>query len=483
MRMGIALIIIVDLIIRSRSLVAFYTDEGVLPLSVLYKSNWSPSYFSVYVMSTGWKLIAVLFIINFLFALALFFGYKTRLVTFLCWIFLISIHNRNPLILQGGDELLRLILFWGIFLPWGRKYSIDSITNQSSERSYFGIAVIGYLFLLFSVYFFSALLKTSSEWRGEGTALYYALNIDQMAWPLGKWLLNFPRFLKLLTLSTFYIELLAPFLLFIPIKNSWFRFVFILIIGVLHLSISLTLYVGLFYLIGLISLLGLFPGRIMDYIDHKFRYIKSFFYQFFKKISNFTNYSNFTESNRTGKLNDFFNYQIKLLKHGFLFFVICFNLLWCVGNTNQFPVKVSERFHWFAYTFRFDQDWGMFAPSVLKDDGWYIYEAQLESKSLEENSLKFIDLNRNGKYVDYNKPADIIGLYEDDRWRKFGEIWAYQPDNVKKELCRYLKNKWNSEHPEKRISTLKILFMKEVTQPEYKISVPERNILCDCEKW
>ncbi|MBC7865092.1 MAG: hypothetical protein IAF38_19110, partial [Bacteroidia bacterium] len=65
MRMALALVLMTDLIIRSTSLMAHYTDEGVLPLSTLYTSNWNPSFFSVYCMSTGWKIIALLFIINF----------------------------------------------------------------------------------------------------------------------------------------------------------------------------------------------------------------------------------------------------------------------------------------------------------------------------------------------------------------------------------------------------------------------------------
>ncbi|MFN6039704.1 MAG: hypothetical protein ACK452_14635, partial [Bacteroidota bacterium] len=63
---------------------AFYTDDGLLPLSTLYKSNWNPSFFSVYAMSTGWKFIAFLFFLNFVFVFLLFVGYKTRLMTILC---------------------------------------------------------------------------------------------------------------------------------------------------------------------------------------------------------------------------------------------------------------------------------------------------------------------------------------------------------------------------------------------------------------
>jgi hypothetical protein len=85
--------------------------------------------------------------------------------------------------LQGGDDMLRLLLFWAIFLPWGERYSIQK--KSSYANHYFDWANIGYILLPVSVFFFSALLKTSPEWRTEGTALYYALSLDQIRMPGG----------------------------------------------------------------------------------------------------------------------------------------------------------------------------------------------------------------------------------------------------------------------------------------------------------
>ena len=115
-----------------------------------------------------------------------------------------------------------------------------------------------------------------------------------------------------------------------------------------------------------------------------------------------------------------------------------------------------------------------------KNDGWYIYEANLEKKNQTESA---IDLNRSGKQIDYKKPENILALYPDDRWRKFGELWQYQSDKVKKEFCRYLRNKWNREHPNKRIATLKIIYMQETTLPDYKKCEIKPVVQCDCEKW
>ena len=481
--MAVAFLLMLDLIIRSGSLIAFYTDEGLLPLPILYKSNWNPSFFSVYVMSTGWKFITFLFCVNFILAVFLFFGIRTRLTTFLCWVFLISLHNRNPIILQGGDELLRLTLFWGIFIPWGSRYSIDSLRESYAEKSYFGISVFGYLLLLFSVYFFSALLKTSPEWRDEGTALYYVFNIDQITWPLGKWLLQYPQLLNFLTHLTFYLELFAPFLLFIPVKSGFFRIMFLILMTGFHMCIGSTLYVGLFFMIGIFTLLGIIPERMMDKLETVFKPVRLLGLVMFQKLSRIFSYAYSLNITTSSKLPDLLKFQVRTLGNGFLFFVICFNFLWCIGNLENAPLKVSQKFHWFAYLFRFDQDWGMFAPSVFKEDGWYIYEAELETKIKSETTLSLIDLNRKGAVVNYKKPDNILALYENDRWRKFGEIWPRETDKVKKEFCRYLKNKWNNEYPDKRISSLRIVYMREETKPNYFPSKAERTVACDCEKW
>lgn len=485
MRMGIALIILIDLIIRSSSLVAFYTDEGVLPLSVLYKSNWNPSFFSIYAIGTGWKIIALLFSVNAIFAFLLLLGFHTRLMTFLCWFMLVSLHNRNPLILQGGDELLRLTLFWGFFLPWGKCYSVDSLLISSkkeceNKNQWIDWGGIGFIALLFSVYFFSGMLKNSSEWTTDGTALYYALSLDQITWPAGKFIYQYPALLKALTFTTYSIELVAPFLLLIPFKTRYFRLIFILVIGTLHLGISIVLFVGLFYLIGLITLIGLLPENAMNMIEGRSSGIRFHSRKIFAAFAKYIGTKIQIAFQPLFQLSELTRFQLRLLYGGILAFIVCFNLLWCIGQLPKSRLKVNDNFLWLAYVFRFDQDWGMFAPRVYKNDGWYVYEAALENSSASE---KVIDLNRNGTVIDYSKPKNLLTLYPDDRWRKFGELWQYQPDKVKKEFCRYLRNKWNREHPEKRIATLKIIYMQETSLPDYKQSEIVPVMQCDCEKW
>ncbi len=71
----------------------------------------------------------MLFVIAGLLALLLIVGYRTRVVSLLCWVMLLSLNHRNYLILQSSDSLMLALLFWSLFLPLGARYSVDSALN------------------------------------------------------------------------------------------------------------------------------------------------------------------------------------------------------------------------------------------------------------------------------------------------------------------------------------------------------------------
>src|ERR1044072_3228821 len=167
MRICIAFVLMLDLGIRLSDLEAFYSNSGVVPLPMLFEHAWNPYFISIHTISGLWQVELVLFLIAFLFAILLFIGYRTQLFTFLSWFMLISLHNRNILILQGGDDLLRMVLFWSIFIPWGEHYSCDRLLNNNHPANenpqIRTAATIAYLLQVCYIYSGSALLK-GPEW-------------------------------------------------------------------------------------------------------------------------------------------------------------------------------------------------------------------------------------------------------------------------------------------------------------------------------
>jgi hypothetical protein len=83
------------------------------------------------------------------------------------------LHARNPLVLQGGDVLFRMLLFWSIFLPLGARCSLDALRRRSAEPLPDRVSSPCTLALMLQVcfvYWFAAAIKSDPVWRHEGSA-------------------------------------------------------------------------------------------------------------------------------------------------------------------------------------------------------------------------------------------------------------------------------------------------------------------------
>jgi predicted DCC family thiol-disulfide oxidoreductase YuxK len=274
-RIGISLFILYDLISRSRDLTAHYTDIGTMPrafASAYFSSNplygsWNPAVFSVHMLTGSAFGTACIFFIHAVAAVGLLLGFRTRLMTFIVWFLLASLHTRNPLVLSGADDLVRVFLFFAIFLPLGARYSIDAALNTAKGEApardcYLSPATAIFYFQFICVYFFTALLKSGPEWRTDGTAIYYALSIDEYVLPLGKLLLGFPHLLPILTFAVWWMELLGSFLFLVP--SALTKLLAIFLFTCLYLGFGLTLALGQFPWVNIITLFPFLPAFVWE---------------------------------------------------------------------------------------------------------------------------------------------------------------------------------------------------------------------------
>src|SRR5262245_42621212 len=114
-RVVLAVMLLLDWIDRLPDLAILFSDQGIVPRSAI--TGLHP--LSIHMLSGSVWFQALLAGIALLLGLALLVGYRTTLVTFLSYFLLISVHARCPPVMQGGDHLLRAMLFWSIFLPLG----------------------------------------------------------------------------------------------------------------------------------------------------------------------------------------------------------------------------------------------------------------------------------------------------------------------------------------------------------------------------
>src|SRR5690606_39066512 len=133
---GLGSLILLDVVLRLRDVTAFYSDDGIIPRSLVSIGLAYPSQWSFHFMNGTTTFQWLLFFITGSAATMLACGYRTRLATVICWLMLVSLHTRHPIILNAGDKYLEVLTFWGIFLPLGVHWSADSRTSDQFRCTY-----------------------------------------------------------------------------------------------------------------------------------------------------------------------------------------------------------------------------------------------------------------------------------------------------------------------------------------------------------
>jgi predicted DCC family thiol-disulfide oxidoreductase YuxK len=141
--------------------------------------------------------------------------------------------------------------------------SVDAALDPDSEghrpQRIFSAATVALLVQIACVYWSAYLYKTGPEWHSEGNAVWYALNLEQMATPFGHWMLQFPQLLHFLTFFTLAVEASAPFFLLIPFFAGPVRTVGVLFLAGLHLGFASCIYLGHFPFVAAVMLTALLP--------------------------------------------------------------------------------------------------------------------------------------------------------------------------------------------------------------------------------
>lgn len=256
-RIGLGALLLVDLAYRARLLEAHYTDAGVLPRAILPAL---PRY-SLHTLSGGVALQVVLFTLAAAFAAMLLVGVFTRIATIASWLLLISLHYRNPFLLDGGDTLLLQLLLWSLFLPLGERWSIDARRRGMPADRTAVLSAASVALLLQFVYFYvsTGAAKTGPEWSEEGTALQMALSQTYWSRPLGQALRSSPELLGALTPVVVHFETYAPFLMFVPWFMGPLRMLTILAFAALMGGLGATIQLHLFPFAGMLVALPFLP--------------------------------------------------------------------------------------------------------------------------------------------------------------------------------------------------------------------------------
>lgn len=440
-RIGVALLLLADLGQRAEDLTANYTDAGLLPRGpLLAKVLESPWCLSLHLISGAAPVEALLFLAAAGFAVCLALGWHTRLATAVSWFLLLSVQNRNPLLLQGGDILLRMLLFWGMFLPWGDCWAIRQ--KHIGPRIYVSIGTAGILLQLAFIYWFSSLLKTDRCWFPDFTAVYYALSLEHFTTAFGQRLLPHLTLLKSLTAASLLLEIAGPAAAFLAGLAPWkIRTAIVFSFMAFHACMAACLELGFFPWICSAAWLAFLPGAFWDRIGLPFPSLP-------RRAA-----------------------PSSLPTQGLAAFFLLYVLLWNLRSTDfpRFEKIFPRSLNWIGYLTGTAQVWDMFAPAPLKEGGWFVMPGQLRDGSQ-------VDLFRGGQPLDWAKPPLISSMYKNDRWRKYLVLLAAQENSpVRGYYGEYLWRRWNASHGlGQQVLAMQIFLMEHGTAPPGSPPLPAR---------
>ena len=452
-RTSLGLLILADLALRSRNLRAFYTDFGVLPRTALI-STADPLHLSLHVISGNAWGQGLLFLIAGGFAVALTIGYRTSIATIGSWLFLVSLHNQMPDILNGGDFLLRLLLFWAMFLPLGARWAVDNyhVTRHRPRTHVRSVASAALLLQIVIMYSTNAAFKLSGDvWlRGEG--LEYVFSLGQFTILLGDHIGSYPAVLQVL--DYVWLGMIVLSFLLIVLPGLW-RAGFVVLFVTMHLGMFVTMRIDLFALISIAGLLPFLPTPFWDTVVPKLAHYRPVttvgqWPQQLAVVLPVVTVSSVPPL--LSRLKKRLEIVVPLL---FLVLIILWNVQ-VLGYSEVYGHEVvPEEAESVIDITRTDQYWNMFAPDPLSTDGWIVAPGQLENGSR-------IDAFHGGP-VQWERPADISDTYPTARWRKY-LVGLWRDDTTdRRYFAEYLCRRWNSQH-ETELENISIYFMEQPTR-------------------
>ncbi len=248
--------------------------DGVLPFETFLEAR---PLLNVFAFSRSPLYFEAMYFVAIVVAVLVVVGYRPRLMVPLHWLMIWSFQERNQLLGDGGDNLMRIVLLFLIAVNTGACFSISqgrrlawscwgtrTLHTRESVAAFirplqavvhnFGVLLI--ILQLCMLYLSTGLYKAMGDVWQNGTALYYILRVDKFSWPGAEFIYRNVYLVVLGTYGTVLFEAtFGPLLL-----NRWSRYAIIVAGICFHTGIAL--------IMGLItfgwSMLSVYPLLLTD---------------------------------------------------------------------------------------------------------------------------------------------------------------------------------------------------------------------------
>ena len=190
-------------------------------------------------------------------AVALTVGWHARIAAVVVFVGIVPIEQRNALISNSGDGLLRNLAFYCMLAPSGAALSLDRLRTarhafwQFPERAPWALRLVQ---IQVSVGYLATVWQKlqGATWR-DGTAVAYALRMDDVhRLPTPEFLTRSPVTIEVLTFGTLALELALGILVWNRVLRPW-----VMALGiVMHITIEYSIVVGFFGMAMLVAYLA-----------------------------------------------------------------------------------------------------------------------------------------------------------------------------------------------------------------------------------
>lgn len=434
-RIMLGLLVLLDVGLRWPDIEALYSDSGFFTRELADEyyaqtagAGWSQAIWSVYSFRGDVRFVTGLFVVQGLAGLALALGAATRGATVLAWVLVASAQVRNPIVITSGDMLLKLMLFWSMFLPLGRLWSLDALRRGhtvAKEQALWrcSFATAGLILQVIIMYFFTGVAKFNSIWF-EGVAMDFVWRLDIFANSWGKYLVQFSALSQFVAWATLFIELIGIWLLLIPWKNWMWRLLVMAAYWAFHLGIAATMTIGLFPLICMVAWLPLWPAegwrrRTSPNIAAA-PVSESAFHRWTAVVGN-------------------------LVCAAMIGLMICWNLY----NMNAPWTKslMPKPLHYVGHWTAFYQHFQMFGVPP-KVNPWFVFEAKLNDQQPNVPATT-LDIFCTDGILNYQKPPLVRDTLPGHNWRRLLQNMLHQDlAYLRQPLLDYAVRKWNARNTE-----------------------------------
>ena len=439
-RIALGAVVLVNLAARTRDLVAFYTGGGVLPNAAV-QEHTTLSRYSLYAVSDSFFFVVLLFVVTAVFAVGLIVGYRTRLASVGVFVLVFSLNARNPLVMNGGDALFSRLLFWGVFLPLGARWSVDARRDGGGNEDERGtrsrsrvttVATVAVMMQVVVVYATNAVFKLRSDPWMSGEAVREVFALTAYTTPVGSFLAGYPDLLVLLNYLWVGLLVASPLLL---VLTGWRRATLAATFAVSHLALLLTMNLTVFPLISVAGLVVFTPASFWDFcatIPSRFRRPLRRSLVFADRILPRARprLVRLLSSNAPRDV-PFARWRRRAVSFfvAVCLFTVLFTNASAVGYVDT-PEAADEVEEYVG------QKWSLFAPYPPTTDRWHTFRGETTSGDV-------VDPLRLSPYEQDLRPDP----YPNARWRKY--LDAVQENDVAyldAPLVRYLCERWNRRH-------------------------------------